>query len=72
MGAMLTFTTTGVLRDIHWHNRGDEWAYVIRGSFRLAMTAPTKFAPRSAPKTVPWEGTYSTAGPGSVWFFPKG
>lgn len=62
--------TTGVQRDLHWHTEGDEWAYVIKGQWRLTMAAPSAFSPRR--KQVPWKAAYGTAGPDSVWYFPAG
>ena len=63
----------GVQRDVHWHTKGDEWAYVIKGTWTLTMAAPTEFSPDGRKKSkVPWKVTYGHSGPDSVWYFPRG
>lgn len=62
----------GVQRDVHWHTKGDEWAYVIKGTWTLTMAAPTAFSAKSRERTVPWQVTYGHSGPDSVWYFPAG
>mmetsp|Transcript_22289 Transcript_22289/g.47004 ORF Transcript_22289/g.47004 Transcript_22289/m.47004 type:complete len:516 (-) Transcript_22289:677-2224(-) len=71
MAGFVLAETIGVQRDIHWHTKGDEWAYVIKGEWALTMSAPTKFNPQFK-STVPWQGTYGTAKQNAVWFFPAG
>lgn len=67
MGFLLA-TGVGVNRDIHWHARADEWAYVIKGSWTVAMAAPSRFG-RAVP-SVPWAVTRGVARAGAAWFFP--
>src|SRR5579883_699430 len=50
----------GALRELHWHAIAAEWAYVISGSCRVTVIAPSGNA------------EISDFGPGDVWYFPRG
>jgi len=50
----------GALRELHWHAIAAEWAYVISGSCRVTVIAPSGNA------------EISEFGPGDVWYFPRG
>eukprot|EP00128_Syssomonas_multiformis_P009063 Colp12_sorted_trinity150504_noHs@12152 len=70
---LVHFACKGATRELHWHARGDEWAYVLRGDIKVAMPAPTNFNPRLPKEDAPeWDVDYSTGTPGSTWYFPQG
>jgi oxalate decarboxylase len=50
----------GGVRELHWHAKAAEWAFVLKGRVRTTVIAP--------------DGTSETNDfdPGDVWYFPRG
>jgi oxalate decarboxylase len=50
----------GGVRELHWHAKAAEWAFVIKGNVRTTVISP--------------DGTSETNdfAPGDVWYFPRG